>query len=291
MAHWLWKNLHPLVDKMVVCDPRRNALICQDGDSDDPIDAAKLAQWLGGGYLRVVHHGDHERQVLLKRWVALYHDRVREGVRQVNKRRGCGRACGRRIPGRVLRDWLSRGEWLEGLGLPELAEQLQMLLKGLDVVLEQVAHCRGQRGRRAGKYAVVGYWQELPGVGLVRAATLYAYLDTPWRFDLNPHKLWKYCGVGLERSTSGTDRHGRPKPGRLHLAGQVNRRLKNVARGMTLSALRQRDNVFARMHQQLLRKGVSLGNARHTLARKRLRVMWGRWKCMSRFDESLVGGG
>ena len=31
MADWLWRNLREDVDQMVVCDPRRNRLISEDG--------------------------------------------------------------------------------------------------------------------------------------------------------------------------------------------------------------------------------------------------------------------
>ena len=52
--------------------------------------------------------------------------------------------------------------------------------------------------------------------GLIRSVTLLAYLDTPWRFKRKT-KLWKYCGVGLQRATSGQDRHGREHPAQLEL--------------------------------------------------------------------------
>jgi len=128
----------------------------------------------------------------------------------------------------------------------------------------------------------------LPGVGPVRAITLYAYLDTPWRFDNNPHKLWKYCGVGLERSSSGKDRHGRMKVGQLQLAWQVNRRLKNAVMGAAVSAIRQGNNVFAAQHERLVRNGLTAGNVLHAVARKILTVMWGMWKTGTRFDPRLV---
>jgi hypothetical protein len=50
----------------------------------------------------------------------------------------------------------------------------------------------------------------LPGISWIRAATLYAYLDTPWRFR-SKAALWIYLGIGLERQqepqlTEYTDR-------------------------------------------------------------------------------------
>ena len=43
MAGWLYRNLREHVEKMIVCDPRRNHHIARDGDKDDPIDASDSA--------------------------------------------------------------------------------------------------------------------------------------------------------------------------------------------------------------------------------------------------------
>ena len=34
----------------------------------------------------------------------------------------------------------------------------------------------------ARKYPIIKSWSALPGIGIIRAATIFAYLDTPWRF-------------------------------------------------------------------------------------------------------------
>src|ERR1051326_3360117 len=41
LAGWLWRGLRGAVDAMVVSEPRRNRLICQEGDKDDDLDAEK----------------------------------------------------------------------------------------------------------------------------------------------------------------------------------------------------------------------------------------------------------
>jgi len=287
MAHWLYRNLKDAVDDLVVCDPRRNAYIAKDGDKDDRIDAAKLADLLAGGYLRKVYHSDDEDRVVLKQWTALYHDRVRESTRQINKIRACCRAYGVRPPRGVLRNPDIRGQWLASLGECVVAEQLVMLWLGLDSVIEQVGIARGQLRRRSRTYRIVTLWQEIPGVGLIRAVTFLAYVDTPWRFARRS-KLWKYCGVGLERYGSGTDRDGRPKTGKLHLAWAVNKRLKNAVIGATISAIEQGNNPFSRMHERLVSHGLTESNARHTVARKLVTVMSSMWKTEQPFDPRLV---
>lgn len=288
MAGWLGRSLGAVVDKLVICDPRRNALISRDGDSDDAIDARKLAGLLRGGYLRAVYHSQDARRVELKQWVGLYHDRVREAVRQVNKIRGRCWQHGLRPPRGALRDLERRDRWLGQLKRHPAGGQLELLFVGFDAAARQVEMARGRMTRLSRGVRILGYWRELPGVGPIRAVTLYAYLDIPWRFGNNPRRLWKYCGVGLERSSSGKDRFGRMRVGQLQLAWQVNRRLKDAVLGAAVSAIRQGDNPFARQYERLVRDGLSPGNARHTVARKMLTVMWGMWKNGTRFDPSRL---
>jgi len=80
LADWLYRNLRPFVDELIVCDPRRNHLIANDGDKDDPVDVIKLLDLTRGGYLRPVHHTESESRSVFKQLVALYHDRVRRKV-------------------------------------------------------------------------------------------------------------------------------------------------------------------------------------------------------------------
>jgi transposase len=54
---WLYDLLNPHVDKLVVCNPRKNALL-QDGNKSDRIDARKLAELLRGHQLKPVYHGE-----------------------------------------------------------------------------------------------------------------------------------------------------------------------------------------------------------------------------------------
>ena len=54
---WLYDLLNPHVDKLVVCNPRKNALL-KDGNKSDRIDARKLAELLRGNQLKPVYHGE-----------------------------------------------------------------------------------------------------------------------------------------------------------------------------------------------------------------------------------------
>lgn len=285
LAGWLYRNLKDHVETLIVCEPRRNRLIAAGGDKDDRIDAAKLAALLRGGYLRPVYHSDDAQRVSLKRWVALYHDRVRDATRSINKIRGCARVYGERVPRRALRDPAIRQGWLSTLE-SDLADQLRLLWQSYDTNAAQVRSAKCHLSRRARAFQIIAYWSDLPGVGPIRSTTLFAYLDTPWRFK-KKSQLWKYCGVGLERTTSGKDRYGRDRPARLRLAWPINKRLKNIVIGTAISAIRSHDNVFYQMYERRVADGTLASNARHAVARKMLTVMWGMWKSQRPFAANL----
>ena len=56
-AAWLYDVLKLHVAELVVCNPRRNALL-KEGSKSDKVDARKLAELLRSGMLRAVYHGE-----------------------------------------------------------------------------------------------------------------------------------------------------------------------------------------------------------------------------------------
>jgi hypothetical protein len=65
-AAWLHDPLKPHVTHLVVCDPRKNALL-KDGSKSDRIDARKLADLLRGNQLHAVYHEEQGVRTL-HRW-------------------------------------------------------------------------------------------------------------------------------------------------------------------------------------------------------------------------------
>jgi transposase len=287
MADWLYRQLRGHVTEMTVCDPRRNRLIVGDGDKTNPVDAGKLAELQQGGHVRGVYHGASQRRTELKQWVSLYHDRVKQAVREVNKLRARSRMYGLRLPRGFLKQPRVRVKWMKQDCPGGLKGQLEVLLAGYDSAAGQVRRCRRELGRQAKPEEVIVRWQAVPGVGLIRAVTFLAYVDTPWRFGRRS-KLWKYCGVGLERNSSGTDKRGRDKPGRLRVCQACNHRLKNVVLGAAISAVMQGDNKFRVLYESLSRKGVDDGNARRAVARKQIDTLVGMWKTGSAYVPDLA---
>jgi len=56
-AGWLYDLLKPHVAKLLVCNPRKNALL-KERNKSDRIDARKLAELLRGNHLKPVYHGE-----------------------------------------------------------------------------------------------------------------------------------------------------------------------------------------------------------------------------------------
>ncbi len=62
-AAWLYDLLKPHVHEVLVCNPRRNALL-KEGSKSDKVDAHKLADLLRTGMLRPVYHGENGLRTL-----------------------------------------------------------------------------------------------------------------------------------------------------------------------------------------------------------------------------------
>jgi hypothetical protein len=63
LATWLHDLLKPHVSRLVVCDPRKNALL-REGNQNDRVDARNLAELLRTHQVKAVYHGEHGTRAL-----------------------------------------------------------------------------------------------------------------------------------------------------------------------------------------------------------------------------------
>ena len=84
LAQWVKHTAEPYVDKVLICDPQRNAWIAKDQYNDDDSSAYKLAKLHQGGFLKEIQHPDDE-SVELRGLFLHYYDLNQQLVRFKNK--------------------------------------------------------------------------------------------------------------------------------------------------------------------------------------------------------------
>jgi hypothetical protein len=134
-ASWLYDLLQPQVTRVLVCDPRRNALL-KEGNKSDKSDARKLADLLRTGMLGPVYHGEHGLR-RLRQLGRSYRTISQDLNRVMNRIQALYR--GWSIPGAGTQVYAPRyrEEWLhqiEHAGVRRRAELLYQQLDGLQTL-------------------------------------------------------------------------------------------------------------------------------------------------------------
>jgi hypothetical protein len=88
----LYDLLKPHVSEVVVCNPRKNALL-KDGSKSDRIDARKLAELLRGNHLKPVYHGEQGLRTL-KELARSYLNISKDVMRVMNRLKALYRSWG-----------------------------------------------------------------------------------------------------------------------------------------------------------------------------------------------------
>src|SRR6476620_6343051 len=109
-AAWLYDLLKPHVSEVVVCNPRKNALL-KDGSKSDRIDARKLAELLRGNHLKPVYHGEQGLRTL-KELARGYLNISKDVTRVMNRLKALYRSWGIACAGIQVYAPRQRSEWL-----------------------------------------------------------------------------------------------------------------------------------------------------------------------------------
>ncbi len=137
-AAWLYDLLKPHVARLVVCNPRKNALL-KAGNKSDRIDARKLTELLRGNQLKPVYHG--ETGVRMVRELARsYLTIVKDLSRVMNRLKAVYRSWAIPCAGRDVYYTRHRAEWLGKIreaGVRRRAEQLYQQLDMLQHLRQQ----------------------------------------------------------------------------------------------------------------------------------------------------------
>jgi Transposase len=124
-AAWLYDLLKPHVAKLVVCNPRKNALLKQ-GNKSDKLDARQLADRLRLNDLKSVYHGEAGVR-MLRELARSYLTVVKDLSRVMNRLKALYRSWAIPCAGRDVYYTRHRSQWLEKIplaGTRRRAEQL-----------------------------------------------------------------------------------------------------------------------------------------------------------------------
>jgi Transposase len=120
-AAWLHDLLEPDVSRLVVCDPRKNALL-QDGNKSDRVDARKLAELLRTNQLKSVYHGEHGIRAL-KELGQSYVTLTKDVTRVMNRIKALYRSWAIPCSGSSVYAPRHRSEWLAKLVEPGVGSE------------------------------------------------------------------------------------------------------------------------------------------------------------------------
>ncbi len=271
MAQWLLGLLRLEVDRLVICDPKRNAWIARDTRKADRIDARKLARLLRGGFLSEVYHPIELDRAEFKRVVQHYHDLTVSQARFKHQIKAKFRCYGIVIKGD--RDFLpdDREKRLALLPTEFSRQMLKQLYALLDSGLEGQDQAKKLMVAMGRKFPEVTLFREVYGVGPVWACTFSAYIQTPHRFR-NKRKLWRFCQLGISDRSS----NGEPL-GYRRLDPQGVGMLKKLSFQVFWTNLGA-DTDFKRFYLESLNRTKDKTHARLNTQRKILATLWAMWR-------------
>jgi len=286
-AAWLYDLLKPHVAQIVVCDPRKNALL-KAGNKNDRVDACKLSDLLRAGLLLPVYHGGSGVRTL-RELARSYLTITKDLTRVMNRLKGLYRSWAIPCAGQKVYSPRHRNAWLEKLSQVGVRRRAEWLYQQLDNLLKLRREARRELLTESHKHPASPLLRQIPRLGPIRVALLIALLQTPHRFRTK-RQLWAYCGLALQTRTSGEYRfsggqleRAKRSPAVRGLNTNHNHDLKNLFKSAATQATRCSD-AFGDFYDNLLARGMKPAMARLTLARKIAAIALKIWKKGERFD-------
>jgi transposase len=286
-AAWLYDLLKPHVAKVIVCDPRKNALL-KAGNKNDRVDARKLAELLRTGLLSPVYHGESGVRTL-KELARSYLTLTKDLTRVMNRIKGLYRSWAILCAGQKVYSPRHRSAWLKKLTQAGVRRRAERLYQQLDALQPLRREARQELLAESRKHPASGLLRQIPWLGPIRVAVLIALLQTPHRFRTK-RQLWAYCGLGLQTRVSGEYRFSsgelqrvKRQPALGGLNANHNRELKELFKS-TATRASASAGPFGNFYAALLATGMKPPMARLTLARKIAAIVLKIWKKGAHFD-------
>ncbi len=244
-AQWLYVELKDFVDKIIICDPHRNALL-KEGPKNDPKDAADLCRLLRAGLLKEVYHSNDENYKIRK-LVSSYEDLIKAGVRAKNQLSAIYRGYGLNYK----KDKLNVDDEYIKYIIEEKLRAIELYENEKKQYIKFFKKLKKQN-------KTIKNLTEVSGINVILSVKIFAIVIDARRFP-DKYKYFSYCGLIKYKRESG---------GRLYGKKNTNysRILKSAYKTATNAALRGKNDI-REYYETMLREGIPQKEARNTISR------------------------
>jgi transposase len=281
LSRWAAGIVRPLVERLVICEPRHNRLINTNPTKSDEADVDAMCLLLRLGRLKEVWMGQDRTREIYRALVSEllnWRDAQRE-LKALLKARyrqwGVLKLHGLKVFSKTLRQ-----EYLGQLPGEEERRMILRIYSQHDHAIKQWKDTLAEMERVGKEFWEVREFQRIPGVGPIAAHVFSAIIETPERFATK-FKLWKYSQLAI------TDRTSDNKPlGYQRLDRRGNRELKNLSYHAWRTACKSTTgpNAIKSFYQASKQRTGSVRHARLNTQRKILEAMWQVWRRQQPFD-------
>ena len=281
LTRWAVGIVRPLVERVIICDPRHNRLINPNPNKSDEVDVGGMCLLLRVGKLKEVWMGSERTREIYRALVyelLNWRDAQRELKALIKARyRGWGvlRLHGLKVFSKTLRQ-----EYLEQLPGEEERRMMLRLYRQHDRTIEEWKDTLKEIERVGGAFWEVRAFQRIPGIGPIAAHVFSAIIERPERFP-SKFKLWKYSCLSItDRSSDGTPL------GYQRLDRSGNRELKTLSYHAWRTACKSTTgpNAIKSFYQASKERTHDVRHARLNTQRKILEAMWQMWLRQRPFD-------
>ena len=291
MASWLYDVVEPLVDRLIVCNPKHNKRRMGQ-NRNDQIDAATLAELLRVNAVKAVYHGEHGTRTL-KHLLRSYESFATDITRVKNRLKSLYNSRAIASRGRELYHVSGREGWIEKLENGGERKRAELLFQQLEELKKLKRAAQKAMIADSRRHAAHETFSQVPELGPVRVAQIIATVDTPFRFRTK-RVFWKYLGFAVEMRSSADHeivdgRVRRRKKQVIETRGlneDYNRRLKAIFKSAASHSCGC--GIYKGYYEGLLQKGVRPEMARLTVARKLAATTLAVWKSGESFDEGRM---
>ena len=168
---------------MLVCDPRKNALL-KAGNKNDRIDARKLAELLYLNKLNPVYHGEAGIRTL-KELARSYLTITRDLTRVMSRLKAIYRSWAIPCAGQQVYAPRYGAEWLAKITEAGVRRRAELYYQQFDALAALRQEARRELLIEGRKHFAMKLLRQIPSIGPIRAALLIALIQTPHRFVPN----------------------------------------------------------------------------------------------------------